>query len=191
MKFTEKTISSKVVYTGRIITVKEDTVELINGKEVYREVVDHPGGVTIIPVDSSGDVIAVRQFRYPFMQETLEVPAGKLEYGEDPYECAIRELSEETGACAGRLINLGCIYTSPGFSREILHIFLALDLSFGCAHPDENELLNVERVPFSKMLDMVMNDEIRDAKTVVAVLKAARYLRTIDGGSYGENRINS
>ena len=190
MKITEKTITSKVVYTGRIITVKEDTAELITGKEVYREVVEHPGGVTIIPVDSSGDVIAVRQFRYPFMQETLEVPAGKLEYGEDPYEGAIRELSEETGVCAGRIINLGCIYTSPGFSREILHIYLALDLSYGCAHPDEDELLNVERVPLSKLVDMVMNDEIRDAKTVVAVLKAASYLKTCNGGDYGENRFD-
>jgi len=179
MEFTEKTISSKVVYTGRIITVKEDTAELINGQEVYREVVDHPGGVTIIPVDSSGNVITVRQFRYPLMEETLEVPAGKLEYGEDPYECAIRELSEETGVSAGRIINLGCIYTSPGFSREILHIFLALDLCYGCAHPDENELLRVERVPLDKMVEMVMNNEIRDAKTVVAVMKAAKYLNIL------------
>ncbi len=190
MRFIEKTITSRVVYEGRIVTVKEDTAKLNNGKEVYREVVDHPGGVTIIPVDKNGDVIAVRQFRYPFMNETLEVPAGKLEYGEDPYECAIRELSEETGISAGRMINLGMIYPSPGFCREILYIYLALDLSYGTSHPDEDEFLNVERIPLGEFVDMIMRDEVRDAKTVVAVLKAANYLK-INGGFYGENRSDS
>jgi ADP-ribose pyrophosphatase len=177
MGFNEKTISSNVVYSGKIVTVKQDKAELDNGKEVYREVVQHPGGVTVIPVDDCMNVIAVRQFRYPFGKETLEVPAGKLEYGEDPFECAVRELSEETGISAGRLISLGSIYPSPGYCSEILYIYLALDLSYGFSHPDEDEFLNVSKLPLSEFVDMIMRDEIHDAKTVVAVLKAANYLK--------------
>ncbi len=177
MSFNEKTLSSQVVYKGRIVTVKRDTAELDNGKEVYREVVEHPGGVTIIPVDDCMNVVAVRQFRYPFKKETLEVPAGKLEYGEDPYECAIRELEEETGITAGRIINLGSIYPSPGYCSEILYLYLALDLTCGTPHPDEDEFLNIVRIPLEEFVDMIMKDEIRDAKTVVAVLKAAHYLK--------------
>ena len=189
MRFIENTITSKVVYEGRIVTVKEDTAELHNGKSAYREIVDHPGGVAIIPIDENGEVVTVRQFRYPFMVETIEVPAGKLEYGEDPYECAVRELSEETGISAGRILSLGQIYPSPGYCREILHIYLALDLSYGASHPDEDEFLNVERIALDELVRMVMNDEIRDAKTVVAVLKAANYIK-INGGFYGENCSN-
>lgn len=177
MAISEKTLSSKVVYTGRIVKVKQDTAELQNGKEVYREVVEHPGGVTVIPVDENMNVISVRQFRYPFMKETLEVPAGKLEYGEDPFECAVRELSEETGITAGRMISLGSIYPSPGYCSEILYIYLALDLCYGCAHPDEDEFLNVLKVPLDEFIDLIMRDEVHDAKTVVAVLKAAKYLK--------------
>jgi NTP pyrophosphohydrolases including oxidative damage repair enzymes len=177
MGFFEKTLTSQVVYNGRIVTVKLDTAELDNGKEVFREVVEHPGGVTVIPVDDCGNVTAVRQFRYPFKKETLEVPAGKLEYGEDPYECAVRELGEETGITAGRIVSLGSIYPSPGFSSEVLHVYLALDLTSGESHPDEDEFLNVTKVPLSEFVDMIMRDEIRDAKTVVAVLKADHYLK--------------
>lgn len=177
MVLSEKTVSSKVVYTGRIVTVKQDIAKLHNGNEVYREVVEHPGGVTVIPIDEDGNVVAVRQFRYPFKKETLEVPAGKLEYGEDPLDCAVRELSEETGITAGRMISLGSIYPSPGYCSEILHIYLALDLHYGQAHPDENEFLNVLKVPLEEFTNMVMRDEVRDAKTVVAVLKAEKYLK--------------
>lgn len=190
MHFTEKTVSSKVAYEGRIITVREDTARLDSGKDVYREVVSHPGGVAVIPIEKNSDVVTVRQFRYPFQTETIEVPAGKLEYGEDPHECAIRELSEETGISAAKIIDLGMIYPSPGFCSEVLYMYLALDLSYGTAHPDEDEFLNVERIPLSTLIDMIMNNELRDAKTVAAILKADKYIQT-NGGFYGENRSDS
>lgn len=138
--------------------------------------VHHPGGVTIIPVEEDGTVWCVRQFRYPMQREMLEVPAGKLEYGEKPLPAAERELSEETGLTAGRMVYLGACCTSPGFSTEVLHIYLALELRRGEAHPDEDEFLNVEKHSLETLTDMVMAGEIDDAKTIIAVLKARRFL---------------
>ena len=119
----------------------------------------------------------VRQFRYPFGRMMLEAPAGKLEYGEDPLDCAVRELSEETGYSADQLIDLGAMCTSPGFSTEVLHIYLALGLHAGASHPDEGEFLNVEKIPLARLVDMVMANEIDDGKTIAAILKAERYLK--------------
>ena len=138
--------------------------------------VEHPGGVTILPVDEEGSCYMVRQFRYPFGRMMLEAPAGKLEYGEDPRDCAVRELSEETGFTADELIDLGRCCTSPGFSSEVLHIYLALGLHPGDCHPDQDEFLNVEKIPLHELSRMVMDGEIDDAKTIVAVLKAEKYL---------------
>ena len=138
--------------------------------------VEHPGGVTILPVDEEGNCTMVRQFRYPFGRMMLEAPAGKLEYGEDPRDCAVRELSEETGFTADELIDLGRCCTSPGFSSEVLHIYLALGLHPGDCHPDQDEFLNVEKIPLHELSRMVMDGEIDDAKTIVAVLKAEKYL---------------
>ena len=160
----EKKIDGETLYHGIIVDVHMDHAELVNGDIVRREVVEHPGGVTVIPVDADGTVWCVRQFRYPFGREMLEVPAGKLERG------------EETGLEAGRMVYLGACCTSPGFSTEVLHIYLALELTQGEAHPDENEFLNVERHSLDALTDMVMAGEIDDAKTIIAVLKARRYL---------------
>ena len=176
MAFYEKTVKSDVIYEGRIMRVRNDTVELQNGKTAYREVVDHTGGVGIIALTPEGTVPMVRQFRYPFMAETLEIPAGKLEAGEDPLECAVRELSEETGYSAGRMIPLGSLLPSPGYCAETLYIYLALDLTPGKAHLDEDEFLNVEYYPLKALHDMTMSGELLDAKTVLAVLKAEIYL---------------
>ena len=172
----EKKIDGKTLYEGVIVNVRLDRAELVNGDVVRREVVEHPGGVTVIPVEEDGTVWCVRQFRYPFQREMLEVPAGKLEIGEKPLPAAVRELSEETGLEAGRMIYLGACCTSPWFSTEVLHIYLALELKHGDAHPDEDEFLNVEKHSLETLTEMVMSGEIDDAKTIIAVLKARRFL---------------
>ncbi len=172
----EKKIDGETLYKGIIVDVSMDHAELINGDIVRREGAHHPGGVTIIPVEEDGTVWCVRQFRYPMQREMLEVPAGKLEYGEKPLPAAERELGEETGLTAGRMVYLGACCTSPGFSTEVLHIYLALELRRGEAHPDEDEFLNVEKHSLETLTDMVMAGEIDDAKTIIAVLKARRFL---------------
>ncbi len=133
---------------------------------------DHPGGVCVLAIDSQGRALLVRQFRYPYGQVLTELPAGKLEYGEDPDAAARRELREETGAAAGDFRSLGELYPSPGYCGEIIRMYLAKDLSFADARPDEDEFLDVERVPFSQLVEQVLSGEIRDAKTIAAVLKA-------------------
>ena len=176
MKCIEKRLDGEVKYSGVIVNVRLDRAQLENGKIVRREVVEHPGGVGILPVDDEGYCYMVRQFRYPFSRQLLEIPAGKLEYGEDPLDCAVRELSEETGFTAGELIPLGKCLTSPGFSSEVLHLYLARGLRAGKAHLDEDEFLNVEKHPLSELLAMADRNELEDGKTVIAVLKAARVL---------------
>ena len=179
MKFFEKQLETETVYEGRIVDIKRDVVLLQNGNEADREVVLHPGGVGIIPVTHDGKVLMVRQFRYPMEEELLEVPAGKLDSGEDPLECAVRELSEETGCTAGRYVDLGKIYPSPGFCRETLYLYLALDLSYGEMHLDENELLSVEAIELDKLVDMIMANELYDAKSIIAIMKAKKYLESL------------
>ena len=154
-----------------------DHVRLDDGSVARREVVEHPGGVTILPVDEAGNCYMVRQFRYPAGHMMLEAPAGKLEYGEDHRECAVRELSEETGFTADELIYLGGFYTSPGFSSELLHVYLALGLHAGESHLDEGEFLNVEKHSLQALEQMIMDNEIEDAKTIIAVLKAEKVLK--------------
>ena len=177
MKCIEKRIDGEVKYSGVIVKVRLDRAELENGKIVRREVVEHPGGVGILPVDGDGNCYMVRQFRYPFSRQLLEIPAGKLEYGEDPLECAVRELSEETGLEAEEMIPMGRCLTSPGFSSEVLHLYLARGLRAGRAHLDEDEFLNVEKYPLSELAEMAARNEIEDGKTQIAVLKAERLLK--------------
>ena len=176
MAYFEKKIDGKKLYEGVIVNIHMDQAELCDGSVVRREVVEHPGGVTILPVEEDGTAWCVRQFRYPFGREMLEAPAGKLEKGEEPLSCAIRELSEETGLTADQMVYLGPCCTSPGFSTEVLHVYLALGLHPGQMHLDPGEFLNVEKYPLQTLVDMVMSNEIDDAKTVVAVLKAKNYL---------------
>ena len=176
MDISEKRIDGETVYEGVIVNVTMDRAMLCDGKTVRREVVHHPGGVTVLPIDDEGYCYCVRQYRYPFQRLMLEAPAGKLEYGEEHYDCAVRELSEETGFTADRLIYLGPCCTSPGFSTEVLHIYLALGLNAGTSHPDEGEFLSVEKHSLKELSDMVMRGEIHDGKTVIAVLKAKLWL---------------
>ena len=160
MELMEKTVESRVLFEGKIITVRLDKAELPNGRVASREVVEHPGGVAILPLFDDGTVSLVRQFRYPFQEVVAELPAGKLERGEDHR------------ASCGRLTYLGCLYSSPGFSSEVLHMYLAQELTEGACHPDEDEFLSVERIPFSALVEQVRQGEIKDAKTVALVLKA-------------------
>ena len=166
MELMEKTVESRVLFEGKIITVRLDKAELPNGRVASREVVEHPGGVAVFAMDGQG------RFRYPFQVVVAELPAGKLERGEDHRLAALRELEEEVGASCGRLTYLGCLYSSPGFSSEVLHMYLAQELTEGACHPDEDEFLSVERIPFSALVEQVRQGEIKDAKTVALVLKA-------------------
>jgi ADP-ribose pyrophosphatase len=172
MDLTEKTLGSEEIYRGKIICVRKDTVLLPNGKQALREVVEHPGGVGILALDERNCVPMVTQYRYCFQSTLLEIPAGKLEKGEDPFEAAMRELKEEVGATAETWLPLGELIASPGCYNEVLHLYLARKLTFGDTHFDEDEFLNVERIPFDELTHRVMDGEIRDAKTAAAVLKA-------------------
>jgi len=176
MDYTEKTLERRDIYRGRIVYLHVDRVELTDGEKTTREVVEHPGGVTVIPVGEHGEVWCVRQYRYPFEEHLLETPAGKLEEGEDPLECARRELSEETGFTAEEYVYLGCLYPSPGYCREKLYLYMARGLKAGERHLDRGEFLDVEQYTLDELADMVMRDELRDAKTAAVVLKAKRYL---------------
>lgn len=176
MKLTEKVINTKLHFKGRIINLREDTVELENGAVASREIVEHPGGVCVIGAESDGKILMVRQFRAPFGRTLLEVPAGKLNYGEDHFECGKREFLEETGYEAEEYLYFGELYPSVGFLTEALHIYYAKGLTKKEQHLDEDEFLNVERYSLDELLQMVENNEIKDAKTVVAILKLERYL---------------
>ncbi|MBO5918298.1 MAG: NUDIX hydrolase [Oscillospiraceae bacterium] len=171
MELMEQTLSSRTVFEGKIITVKVDKAMLPNGAEASREVVEHPGGVCILALQEDGTVPLVRQFRYPLGDVMLELPAGKLEYGEQPRPAAIRELGEEVGLEPGRLTDLGFLYVSPGFCTERLYLYLAQDVKQVPVHPDEDEFLDIVHLPFGELVDMVMSGQITDGKTVAAVLK--------------------
>lgn len=171
MDMTEKKISSQVVYDGRILRLHVDTVELPNGKQALREVADHPGGVAIVAIDRDGNVLTVKQYRYVFSRVLEEIPAGKLEPGENPREAALRELKEETGATPERFTDLGPLIVSPGAYGEVLHLYLAEGLDMGAQSPDEDEFLDVGRTPFDEMVRRVLDGELTDAKTVAGILK--------------------
>ncbi len=176
MNLEEKTLSKNVIFEGRIITVHEDEVLLPNGNIASREVVEHPGGVAVVAVDEENNIYMVRQFRYPFQKVLLEIPAGKLNYGEDPFTCGVRELKEETGLTAETFDYLGSFMVSPGFCGEKIHIYLARGLSKGAMQLDPDEFLEVEKCPINELLAMIMDNKIEDAKTVIGVLKTLQLL---------------
>lgn len=176
MKLTEKTVDTKLHFTGRIINLREDTVELENGSLASREIVEHPGGVCVIGMDEDGKIPMVRQFRVPFGTTLLEVPAGKLNYGEDHFECGKREFLEETGYEAEEYVYFGALYPSVGFLTEVIHIYYAKGLVKKEQHLDDDEFLDVEWYTLDELLDMAEKNEIKDAKTVIAILRLARYL---------------
>ncbi|MEE0944142.1 MAG: NUDIX hydrolase [Clostridia bacterium] len=173
MDFTEKTIASEMIYDGRILKFKIDKVELPNGETGERELVEHPGGVAVVAVDDCENILMVEQYRKPYERNLLEIPAGKLDKNEDIEVCGRRELEEETGYIAKKFEYLGECYPSVGYTNEIIRIFLATGLSKTSQNLDDDEFLNVYKLPIRDVMDKIMNNELADAKTVMGVLKAA------------------
>lgn len=172
MNLTEKQLSSEYKFKGRVINLRRDEVLLPDGKTSTREVIEHNGGVCVAAVTDNGEVLMVRQFRYPYSEVVLEIPAGKRNSpDEDPLQCGMRELSEETGASAQKFTFLGELYPSPGYCGEIIWMYAATGLTFGEQNPDEDEFLLCERLPLDRAVEMVLSGEIKDAKTQAALLK--------------------
>ncbi|HVJ48417.1 NUDIX hydrolase [Desulfitobacterium sp.] len=164
----EECLRQETIFQGRLLRLNRDVVRLPNGAEATREVVIHPGAVAIVAMEGE-ELLLVKQYRYPIAQETLEIPAGKLESGETPEACAQRELREETGY-QGRLTYLGRFYTTPGFSNELIHLFSARDLVWAPLTADEDEFLGVERIPWVEAIRKARNGEFQDAKTALGIL---------------------
>jgi ADP-ribose pyrophosphatase len=164
--FTEKTLSSQTIYQGRIIHLHVDEVELPNGKSSKREIVTHPGAVAVVPVDADGNVLLVRQYRHAAQRMLLEIPAGTLKVSENPDDCAVRELQEETGYKPGKLEKLGGIFVAPGYSTTEAR----LDM-------DEDEFIEVERMPLDKAVELIHSGDIADGKSVSGLLMVKDKLR--------------
>lgn len=169
---TEKFIQSEVVFSGSLLTVYRDTVELPNGKTATRELIQHPGAVAVVPVRNDGKILLVRQYRYPVGRLTLEIPAGKLEQGEVPEDCAKRELEEETGYQAGKFRRLSSVLTTPGFTNELIHLYVAEDLVLTGQNPDEDEFIDVEAFSKEEIKTMIENGTLCDAKSLLGLLLA-------------------
>lgn len=177
MDLTERLVEKNYVFQGRIIRVRNDIYELPDGGRAGREIVEHNGGVCVAALTDKNEILMVRQFRCPYGEVLLELPAGKLEKGEDPFESGKRELCEETGALADVYGDLGKFYPTPGYCGEVISMYYATNLTFGEQNLDEDEFLKVEKIPLKKAVDMIMNGEIRDGKTQAAVLKVAELKR--------------
>ena len=176
MKLFERKLNSKQIFDGMVVKLFVDDVELPDGKKAIREIVRHPGAVCVIPIDNDENVIMIKQFRYPFSEVLLEIPAGKLEPNEDPLEAVKRELEEESGVNAQSVEYIGTMYTTVAILDEKIHMYLATGLTYKSAHPDEGEFLEVERIPLKTLVDMVMEGKIPDSKTQIAILKAEKIL---------------
>lgn len=172
MNLEEKQLNFDYKFKGRIINLRQDTALLPDGNTATREVIEHPGGVCVAALTDQDELLFVRQWRYPYGETTLEIPAGKRDKsGEDPLECGKRELKEETGTTAENYIDLCPLYPSPGYVNEIIWCYLATGLTFGEQDTDDDEFLDVLRIPLEKAVQMVLTGEIKDAKTQIAVLK--------------------
>ena len=167
-------LSSRSVHEGRIVKLSLEEVRLPNGNTITLELIRHPGAAAVVPLDHEGNVVMVRQYRHATGEWLLEVPAGKLDHpGESPEDCALREVEEETGNRAGRLVPLGWIWTTPGFTNEKIWLFLALDLTPTESALEADEVLTVEKLPLAEAVRRAVVGEIVDAKSVCALLRAA------------------
>ena len=174
MKFNEKTMDVKEIFSGNIIKVELQTVELCNKNIAKREIIRHRGGVAVVPVTKNKEIIMVRQFRKPFDEELLEIPAGKIERDEKPEVCAVRELQEETGLAADKISLINVMYPSPGYTDEKIYIYKAEGLTEGKLSLDEDEFLSVEKYTLKQAVDMIKTGMIKDAKTIIAIMLVAR-----------------
>lgn len=179
MAHTETSIGSKKIFDGHVFSVTVDNIVQENGRETTREVVHHSGGMCVCAVDDDNSVLFVRQFRYAFGKELLELPAGKRDGGEDPLIGAKRELREETGAVAERMMYLGEFYPSPGYLTEVLHGYYATGLSYTQQDLDEGEFLDVLKIPFDEAVKMAVDGTIKDGKTIAVLLKVDAIRREI------------
>ncbi len=175
-KHYEKTIKEEVIFTGKVFTVKILDNEIENGKIGKREIVYHNGGAGVLAIDDYNMVYLIKQFRSPFNEELIEIPAGKLEIGEDPFKAAKRELLEETGLVASEYINLGTVYPTVGFCSEIIYIYLARGIEIKEQKLDEDEFVTLFKVSFDEAVKMCYDGRIKDSKTLVAILKAKEIL---------------
>ena len=173
MDLKEKLIKSNLIYDGRILQLYNDEVELPGGKHSRREYVNHSGGCAVLAVDDEGYIYLVEQYRYPYAEVMLEIPAGKRNKDEDPKDCALRELEEECGLVTDNADKFLEIYPTVAYSNEHIYVYLAHGLKATHAHLDDGEFLNVRRIPFAEALKKVMDMEIKDSKTVAAILKYA------------------
>ncbi len=171
-----ETIHSEKQYHGRAFAVRQDQVRLPDDRITQLDIVEHSGAVTILPIDANQDVFFVRQYRHAAGVQLLELPAGTLELGEDPLECARREIQEEVGMAAGHLHKLGEFFLAPGYSTEYMYVFLATDLSPSVLPADDDEFLSVERISYVRVLEMAQKAQLRDAKTLAALMLAREYL---------------
>ncbi len=166
----EKTLKTEWIYRGRVVNLKIDEVELPNGRKSKREIIVHRGAAAILPIDDDGNIVMVKQYRKPAEKILLEIPAGTLEEGEDPLECAKRELIEETGFAAREFTPLISFYSTPGFTTERLHIYIAKGLYEESGEMDFDEFIEIEKIPFNEALSMVLEGKIEDAKTIIGIL---------------------
>ena len=174
----ETQTASEEIYDGAVVHLYRDTVRLPDGNSGVREYVRHIGAAAVLPITREGDALLVRQFRYPFDKTLLEIPAGKRDsFAEDPLRTAMRELEEETGMHCANLIPLGEYYSSPAILDEVIWVYLATELEAGTQNTDDDEFLELVRIPFAELVGMVERNEIADGKTQMAVLKAARLLK--------------
>lgn len=170
----EKKVSSENVFDGVLLHVYKDKIELPNGNEAVREYIKHQGAVCVVPLTDEMEVVAVKQYRYPIGRVTIEIPAGKLDAGENILDAAKRELSEETGVESADIEYMGRLYPSVAYTDEIIHMYVAKNLVYGEAHTDDDEFLNVVKIPLKDFVQMVMDGQIQDSKTMAAILKVAR-----------------
>ena len=178
MKMKEKLHKRVKVYSGNAVGFSADRIVLPDGKLATREYLEHPGAVAVIPFTKKGSLILVKQYRFPVGKITYEIPAGKLARGERPFSCVQRELEEETGFKAGKIVKLLSFWPTPAFSNELLHIYSAKNLRLACKNPDEDEFIEHIEVPFSKALSWVKSGKIQDSKTVIALLFWAAKIKT-------------
>ena len=176
MNYEEKTVSSKHIYKGNIINVEHVTVTLPDGRQATRDLIMHPGASAVIPLNEKGELYMVRQYRKAIEAISLEIPAGKLDSGEDPKICAERELKEETGLTAEKITHLISIHSTPGFSNEVLHLYAATGLSEGESCSDTDEFISTEKYSVAQLEDMVLKGEITDAKSIIGIFLADKII---------------